>query len=133
MKNLKYLFVFLLFASLSAFVQADMSSTVKAVNEALKSGNVAKFNSYLADPVDLTLPETDDSYSKAQAQVILKKFFTTNKVKSYVQKQSGKSVDNSVFVIGTYTASNGKVFRSYVLIKSIGGKNLIQFVEFEEE
>jgi hypothetical protein len=116
-----------------SFIQSDMNSTVSAINQALKTGNTSKFLSFLADPVDLTLPNTDDSYSKAQAAIILKKFFASNKVKSYVQKQSGKSVDNSVFIIGTYTATNGKKFRSYVLIKAVGSKNLIQFVEFEEE
>lgn len=123
---------FLLIGS-TAFITADVNTAVDEINAALKTGNTSKFLSYLADPVDLTLPGTDDSFSKTQAEVILRKFFTNNKVKNYAQKQSGKSVDGSVFIIGTYEATNAKVFRSYVLIKAVGSKHLIQFVEFEEE
>ncbi len=117
----------------AAFIQSDINSTVTEINTALKAGNISKLVSYLSDPVDLTLPDADDSFSKAQATVILKKFFSQNKVKAYSQKKSGKSVDGSVFTIGSYEAVNGKKFRSYFLIKNQGGKNLIQFIEFEEE
>ena len=123
----------MVFAGLTSLIQKDINTTVSEINAALKAGNVAKIVSYLSDPVDLTLPSADDSYSKSQAEVILKKFFNKNKVKSYSQKQSGKSVDGSVFIIGTYQTTTGKKYRSYFLIKSSGGKNLIQFIEFEEE
>jgi len=132
----KYFFfitVVMVFAGLTSLIQKDINTTVSEINAALKAGNVAKIVSYLSDPVDLTLPSADDSYSKSQAEVILKKFFNKNKVKSYSQKQSGKSVDGSVFIIGTYQTTTGKKYRSYFLIKSSGGKNLIQFIEFEEE
>ncbi len=126
-------FLMILGLSFSSFTSDDMKSTVDQINAALKSGNSDSFISFIADPVDLTLPGSDDSYSKAQASVILKKFFAANKVKTYTQKQTGKSVDDAVFIIGTYEATNGKIFRMYVLIKTVGGKNKIQFVEFEEE
>ena len=132
-KGIKLFTGLLLIAVIPAFIQTDINTTIQEINTAIKTGNVSKLVSYLSDPVDLTLPSADDSYSKAQAEVILKKFFTQNKVKSYSQKRSGKSVDGSVFTIGSYTAVNGKVFRSYILVKSSGGKHLIQFIEFEEE
>lgn len=132
-KTSVFSFFAFIFIATTSFMQSDINTTVSEINAALSSGNTGKFISYLADPVDITLPNTDDSFSKAQAEVILRKFFSTNKLKSYSQKQSGKSVDGSVFIIGTYQSANGKSFRSYILIKSIGGKNLIQFVEFEEE
>jgi NAD/NADP transhydrogenase beta subunit len=128
------LFVFLMAVVFApAFTPTDIKTTINEINAAIKSGDVSKIIGYLSDPVDLTLPSADDSYSKAQAGMILKKFFSQNKVKSYVSKRTGKSVDGSMFTIGSYTAQNGKVFRSYILIKSSGGKNLIQFIEFEEE
>lgn len=127
------LFFAIIFVGITGFIQSDINTTVSEINSALKTGNVSKIISYLSNPVDLTLPSADDSYSKSQAEVILKKFFSQNKVKSYSQKQTGKSVDGSVFIIGTYATTGGKTFRSYILIKSTGGKNLIQFIEFEEE
>jgi len=125
--------VAVIFMGITGFIQGDINTTVSEINAALKAGNVSKIISYLSDPVDLTLPSADDSYSKPQAEVILKKFFSKNKVKSYSQKQSGKSVDGSVFIIGSYQTTTGKKYRSYFLIKSSGSKNLIQFIEFEEE
>lgn len=123
----------IIFVGITAFIQSDINTTISEINAALKSGNTSKIISYLSDPVDLTLPSADDSYSKSQAEVILKKFFSQNKVKSYAQKQTGKSVDGSVFIIGSYKTTKGKVYRSYFLIKSTKGKHRIQFIEFEEE
>ncbi len=132
-KFFSFVIIAIIFAGLTSLIQKDINTTVSEINAALKVGNVAKIVSFLSDPVDLTLPSADDSYSKSQAEVILKKFFNQNKVKSYNQKQSGKSVDGSVFIIGTYQTTTGKKYRSYFLIKSSGSKNLIQFIEFEEE
>jgi len=132
-KIFSFVIIAIIFAGLTSLIQKDLNTTVSEINAALNAGNVAKIVSFLSDPVDLTLPSADDSYSKSQAEVILKKFFNQNKVKSYSQKQSGKSVDGSVFIIGTYQTTSGKKYRSYFLIKSSGGKNLIQFIEFEEE
>ncbi|OIP02279.1 MAG: hypothetical protein AUJ98_01890 [Bacteroidetes bacterium CG2_30_33_31] len=116
-----------------AFLQSDVKKSQAEINSAFQSGNITKLAIYLNNPVDLTLPSADNNYSKAQAEVILKKFFTDNKVKSFQEKHSGKSVDGSLFIIGIYSSTNGKSFRTYVLIKTIANKDLIQLIEFEKE
>jgi len=131
---MRKLFILLFIAALAvSFVADDVAQTKATITKAFQSGNAGLLTPLLADPVEITLPTADDSYSKAQASEILKKFFSQNKPKSYTEKHSGKSVDGSVFVIGSYLTTGGVKFRSYVLIKESGGKSKIQLIEFEEE
>lgn len=64
---------------------------IDEVVSALKSGNATELARYLDDNVELTLPEKSDSYSKAQAQVIIKDFFSNNGVKGFELKHKGTS------------------------------------------
>ncbi len=111
----------------------DSASVREKINSSLASGKTDVILTLLSDPVDLTVPGSDDSYSKKQAGLILNKFFASNPVKSYTEKHSGNSVDGSVFTIGSYKSTNNKSFRSYFLIKKINNNYLIQLVEFEAE
>ena len=52
------------------------------VISALRSGNSSQLSAYFDDNVELTLPDKSDSYSKAQAQLIVKDFFGNNGVKA---------------------------------------------------
>lgn len=112
-------------------------NTVNDVKEkaviALQNGDGETFTSLFNNPIDISLPYNDDSYSKTQAQVIVQKFLLQYKVKSFDVKQKGQSSDGSVFIIGVYTATNGKVFRVYLLIKKRAQSAFIHLLEFEEE
>lgn len=56
---------------LSSFIQ---QSSIDEVINAMRSGNSAELSKYFDDNVDLTLPDKSDSYSKAQAQLIVRDF-----------------------------------------------------------
>ena len=91
------------------------------------------FTSFFNNPIDVSLPYNDDSYSNTQAKVIVKKFLLQYKVKSFTVKQTGNSTDGSMFIIGLYTATNGQEFRVYLLIKKQANSAYIHLLEFEEE
>ena len=55
---------------MSSFAQP---STIDDVIGAIRSGDADELSKYFDDNIELTLPVKSDSYSKAQAQVILKK------------------------------------------------------------
>ncbi len=127
------LFVAFLFVSQSSIGQNTVDDVEKKAIEALKNGNTESFTSYFNNPIDISLPYNDDSYSKTQAQVIVQKFLLQYKVKTFEVKQRGHSSGGAVFVIGVYTATNGKVFRVYLLIKKTTQSAYIHLLEFEEE
>ena len=72
---MKLLFTSLLVASLIAFSSFGQSGNIDAVIDALRSGNATELSGYFDDNVELTMPDKADSYSKAQAVLILKDFF----------------------------------------------------------
>lgn len=124
---------FLLFISFPAVGQNTVNDVKEKAIEALKNGNAEQFTALFNNPIDVSLPYNDDSYSKAQAKVIVQKFLLQYKVKSFELKQTGTSSGGSVFVIGVYTATNGKTFRVYLLIKMQAQRAYIHLLEFEEE
>lgn len=114
--------------------QSNNSVKVKEiVSSAIKVGDVSTLANYLNEPLDLTIPGSEDNFSKAQATQILKKFFKDNPPKNFVVQQSGKSVDGSLFVIGRYETLDGKKYKVYFLIKEFSGKALVYLLEIEVE
>jgi len=124
---------FLLFISVPAIGQNTVNDVKEKAIAALKNGDVEQFTALFNNPIDVSLPYNDDSYSKAQAKVIVQKFLLQYKVKSFELKQTGTSSGGSIFVIGVYTATNGKTFRVYLLIKKQAQLAYIHLLEFEEE
>lgn len=126
---MKALFTSLLVSTLvvlSSFVQKD---DIDGVIGALRSGNADELSKYFDDNVELTLPDKSDSYSKAQAVLILKDFFNNNGVKNFDVKHKG---DNGTgqFCIGTLQTKSGN-FRTTVFMKMKGDKELVKQIRFQ--
>lgn len=110
--------------------QADLMAKI---SEALNAGDVAKLATHFNTTVDLTIPGNDGSYSKKQAEQIVKAFLVSQPVQSFKMDHKGTSNDGSQYMIGTLKTSSGKVFRVYILIKNGSSEGLIQQLQFEEE
>jgi hypothetical protein len=103
-----------------------------AVAAALRTGNAAALAEYFNATIDLTLPGSEGTYSKSQAELIVKAFFSANKPEEFEIQHQGSSGEGSQFCIGTLTTDNGD-FRTYFLVKSFGKQSLITQLQFEEE
>jgi len=119
--------IFFLFAvSLSSFAQ---KGAIDQVIGALKSGNTTELSKYFDESVELTLPVKSDNYSKAQAQLVLKDFFTNNTVKGFELKHKGDSPGGQ-YCIGTLETSSGS-FRAHVFMKTKGNKDVVKELRFQ--
>lgn len=118
--------------ALSFAFKNNSNDIISDISTAIKSGNAANVSKYFHSSVDLTIPASEGSYSKSQAELILKNFFTNNPPKSFTIKHQGASNDGSLFAIGTYVSGNLS-YRTYFLVKKIGESYLIHQLEFEEE
>jgi hypothetical protein len=114
------------FVLLSSFVQ---QSSIDEVIGALRSGNSAELSKYFDDNVELTLPDKSDSYSKAQAQLIVRDFFNNNGVKGFDLKHKGDSPGGH-FCIGTLQTNAGN-FRTNVFMKTKNGKEVVKEIRFQ--
>ncbi len=96
---------------------------------ALKTGSADKLAKYFDNMVDVSVPGKSNTFSKGQAEMVVKDFFTLNKVKNFELQHSGSN-PSSNFIIGTLT-TNGASYRTTVYMRSRGDKQLIQGIEFE--
>lgn len=108
----------------------DVADDVAA---AIKTGNASNVSKFFSANVDLKILDKEDVYSKAQAELILKDFFTKNAIKSFTVIHKGTSKNGDQFAIGSYETSAGKKFRSYCLFKKEGAILTIQQLRFEDE
>ncbi|MEI6122441.1 MAG: DUF4783 domain-containing protein [Bacteroidota bacterium] len=115
--------------SASAVVFDDISNSVAA---AIGSGDAAKLASYFNLSIDLTVPSGDGTYSKSQAEMIVRKFFAQYPPVSFKINQQGTSNEGSQFSIGILVTTSSK-FRTYFLIKKINGVPLIHQLQFEAD
>ena len=105
--------------------QDNMDSVIGA----LRSGNSTELSRYFDENVELTLPDKSDSYSKAQAQLIVKDFFSNNGVKGFELKHKGDSPGGH-FCIGTLQTNAGN-FRTNVFMKTRNGKEVLKEIRFQ--
>lgn len=96
---------------------------------ALKTGSADKLAKYFDNMVDVSVPGKSNTFSKGQAEMVVKDFFALNKVKNFELQHTGSN-PSSNFIIGTLT-TGGDSYRTTVYMRARGDKQLIQGIEFE--
>jgi hypothetical protein len=112
-----------LLASFTLFVSID-----EVVN-ALKNGDAAQIARFFDNTVEITMPDKSNNYSKNQAEIILRDFFSNNSVKGFDVIHKGENA-GSQYCIGTLVTKNGS-FRTTVFMKQKNDKQLLQEIRFE--
>ena len=133
---MKKLLFFLLIISSAIGVNAQSEEASKVVFEnigkAFRDGDASQLAVNFASSFDIILPGNEGTFSKQQAEMILKDFFSKNKPKGFMINHQGTSNDGSRYAIGTYRALN-QSYRAYILLKSIGNKFLISQLQLEKD
>ena len=104
-------------------------SGIDDVINALRTGNASEVSKYIDENVELSLPDKSDSYSKAQAVMILKDFFSNNTVLGFETKHTGDNSGNQ-FCIGTLRTKSGD-YRTTVFMKTKSGKQSVKEIRFQ--
>ena len=126
---MKTIFTTLLVGSVLLLSSFATQNGIDEVIGALRSGNSAELSKHFDESIEITLPDKSDSYSKAQAQQIVKDFFKNNVVKGFELKHKGDAPDGH-YCIGTLKTDAGS-FRTHVLMKSKSGKELVREIRFQ--
>ena len=103
--------------------------SIDEVAVAMRSGNAAQLSRYLDNRVDISLPDKTDTYSKTQAEMIIRDFFTTNGVETFEVKHKGEN-GGSEFCIGILKTKNGD-FRTVLFMRLKGDKQFLQEIRFQ--
>jgi hypothetical protein len=96
---------------------------------AMRSGNAGQLSQYLDTRVDISLPEKSDTYSKSQAEMIIRDFFSTNGVQNFQIRHKGEN-GGSEYCVGILQTKNGD-FRTTLFMKQKGDRQLLQELRFQ--
>jgi len=125
-----FLPLFLLFVSTNYSIA--QSSVLDNCRLALKSGSAKELSKFFPSSVDIKIDGESDSYSKTQAEFVLRDFFKKNPASNFEYIHQGASRDGLKYAIGQYTHSNGS-FRVYLLLKKDGSTEVIDTIDFSSE
>lgn len=99
---------------------------------AFRSGDAKKLAKYMGEQVDIVILEKEEVYSRSQAELILKDFFTKHPPKSFNVVHNGVSKNGSKFAIGKLVSGKGS-FKVTWFIKKENNVFYIHQLRIEKE
>jgi hypothetical protein len=136
MKAYRFLLFTGFFAFFMAFFPAPASAqgdeALNSVKAAIKAGSAKDVARYFNSSVEVGLNGDKASYSQAQAEFVLRDFFSKNPAAGFEYLHQGSSNEGQKYAIGKYTSKTGS-YRVFVVVKQFGGSYKIDTVDFTKE
>lgn len=110
---------------------AANAQALEDVMNSARSGNITAMTKYFDNIVAITINNNQATYSKTQAEMVLKDFYFKNPVKDLEVVQSGSSGNNSQYFVGNLSTANGS-YQLYVVLKVKEGLYVLQEIRFEK-
>jgi hypothetical protein len=101
------------------------------ITQAITKGNADALSEYFSASIDLKIPGSEGTFSKNQATVLIKEFFSAETPESFTLGHKGSSQDGSIYIIGHTKTAKGKNYRTYILLKNISGKMVLHQLQFD--
>lgn len=113
----------------TALYSFTLNAGIDDVIAAMKTGNASQVAKFFDASVEISMPDKSNSYSKSQAELVLKDFFTTNMVKSFDIIHKGENA-GSQYCIGNLVTKGGN-YRTTIYMKQKGDQQVLQELRFE--
>jgi hypothetical protein len=133
MKGTRYIILAVFIAS--ALVSIDsiaQTDVVNEVKETIKAGSAKELANYLNPTIDVTIENTVQTYSKAQAEFVFRDFFKQHPASEFNIIHQGSSKGGQPFAIGQYK-SGTDTYRVFMKIKTVSNKQLVHEISFVKE
>jgi Domain of unknown function (DUF4783) len=112
---------------------APGADPIDKVADLIRKGNIQGLSKLFAADVEITFPENENIYSKAQATMILDRFFSQNKPRAVRMLHKVNSNPNYSFGVLIVDTDNGPYRIAYTLKESDGQSMIIDFrIEVEK-
>ncbi|PCH99133.1 MAG: hypothetical protein COB85_00665 [Bacteroidetes bacterium] len=99
---------------------------------AIRAGNAKELAKHFSKNIDLNIPGSEGVYSKTQAELIMKEFFSMYKTISFSTLHQGSSKDGAKYTIGNLKTDKG-IFRLYYYMKKTSDVYYIHEFSLNEE
>lgn len=106
------------------------SSGIDDVIISLGKGGASSLARYFDESIDMTIADRSGSYSKSQAQMVLRDFFNSHPVLGFEISQKGGSGDRQ-FCNGKLLTSKGN-FRTSIQVRLRAGRPVIREIRIEK-
>ena len=126
---MKSFFTIVSLIMVTALYSFTLSAGIDDVIAAMKTGNASQVAKFFDASVEISMPDKSNSYSKSQAELVLKDFFATNMVKSFDIIHKGEN-SGSQYCIGTLVTKGGN-YRTTIYMKQKGDQQVLQELRFE--
>ncbi len=123
-----FAFTFASMLLLTAFSQT-FSVSIDEVVSAMRTGNAAVLARFFDNTVEIELPSKSSSYSKSQAEQVMKEFFNNNVVQRFEVKFKSEKAGNQ-YCIGNLQTKSG-TFRTTIYMRQRGDALVVQEMKFE--
>ena len=130
--KIKYSFLVLSFLLTLGFSSNLKAQNLDQVANYIKAGNASELSKFFESNVEISLKESGNSYSKAQAEQVLVNFFSKNSPKGFTVVHQGISPEGSKYIIGNLVTTGGN-YRVYLYAKPTGNSIVIREMRFETQ
>ena len=127
--NKVVLFIGLLFITC---LQAEAQTIFTPMKDAVKAGDASELAKYLNASIDLNLEGEVNTYSKAQAEFVLRDFFKKHTPDDFSIVHTGSSKGGLQFAIGKYQ-SGADNYNVLMRVREVGKAFLIHEMSFTKE
>jgi hypothetical protein len=104
-------------------------TSIDDVVSALKTGNASQLSKFFDNNVEVSMPDKSNNYSKSQAEMVIKDFFSMNNVKGFDVIHKGENA-GSQYCIGMLQTVSG-TYRTTIFMKQKAGAQVLQELRFE--
>lgn len=130
MRSSKIMFGILICVSFLMATESFAQDTeLDQISKIIRSGNAKDLVRKFSKSVELNLNGEEASYSRAQAEAVLKDFFDKLPPKEFKVNHKGSSKGGLPYAIGEYKNSAG-TYRVWIRLKNEAGKNLVYEMSF---
>jgi hypothetical protein len=128
-KQLLIVLVLLIFTSFSLFGQSEVFNSLR---ESIKAANAKEAVKYFNQSVDINLEGTINTYSRAQAEFVLRDFFKKHPSTDFTIVHSGSSKGGLQYAIGKYIC-NAENYIVTIRTRESGNSFLVNEISFIKE
>ena len=126
--------IVVLVAGLLSQVQATYAQNAEfeQISKIINAGNAKDLVKQFSASVELNIDGEEANFSKAQAEAVVKDFFTKSSPTSFVINHKGASKGGLPYAIGEYK-SNSDTYRVWIRLQKTGTQFLVDEISFIKE
>ncbi|HBG71691.1 MAG: hypothetical protein A2W93_06730 [Bacteroidetes bacterium GWF2_43_63] len=135
---MKYFFILILsFFSLQGFSVnndtlkiPDIYEVNDKISDAIRSGDASQLAACFAPTIQLSVPGKKGDFSRTQAEIIMRDFFSQYPPSSFTVNSEGKTSGTNYYTLGSYV-SGAIRFKVYYVIQKADSEITLHILKFE--